>query len=120
MLYRLWLTSTGGDPITFVGFKEVRDDPGFDLWRDTTTLYVQLLAGQVDERDTPDTSGLLAPDDPRIVGAGVLRIAPLDFARQLTTFAAGGPDGGAALARFGQLFLGELWHTYAPLAGAGR
>jgi len=34
-------------PVTLVGHKQVRDDPGFDLWSDTSTLYTRLLAGDV-------------------------------------------------------------------------
>jgi cholesterol oxidase len=50
----------------------------------------------------------------------VLRIKPLDFARQLTTFRAEGPDGMRAIARFGSLFLGSLWDAYGRLAGGDR
>ncbi len=114
MRYRLWLEPDSGESFTFVGFKDVHDDPGFDLWDDTTTLYVQLLVGLI---PPDDSSGLLPADDPRVRGAGILHIKPIDFARQLTTFRAEGPDPGAAIARFGELFLGDLWGTYAGLAG---
>lgn len=42
-----------------------------------------------------------------------IRHGPAAGARQLTTFATTGPDGPAALARFGRFFLGELWDVYA-------
>jgi hypothetical protein len=45
----------------------------------------------------------------------VLRIRVRDFARQLTTFRAGGDGAGAklgALARFGTIFLGQLAEAY--------
>ncbi|MBM7502689.1 GMC oxidoreductase [Agromyces aurantiacus] len=116
MKYRLWLTTDAGTPVTFVGFKEVRDDPGFDLWEDTTTLFVQVLDGHVPPPAEVSDTGLLDPTDPAVLGAGVLRIAPLDFAEQLTTFRTTGPGGAEAMARFGSLFLGRLWSTYGRLA----
>ncbi|MCW2812111.1 MAG: FAD-dependent oxidoreductase, partial [Friedmanniella sp.] len=108
MLYRLWFHDPGGSPFTLTGFKVIRDDPGFDLWSDTTTLYTQVLAGHV---------GPGEPEDPESVrGAGVIRITPRAFARQLTTFTADGPHAARALACFGRLFAGELWAVYgAPL-----
>ena len=51
-----------------------------------------------------------------VAGAGVLRIKPLDFAKQMTTFRTTGPGGPAAVSAFGRLFLGQLWDTYAALA----
>jgi cholesterol oxidase len=116
MLYRLWFTPDSGEPLTLVGFKDIHDDPGFDLWEDTTTLFVQLLDGHVPPGDVTVETGLLPVADARVRGAGILRIAPLDFAKQLTTFAAEGPQGAEAIAEFGELFLGQLWHTYAGLA----
>lgn len=119
MVYRLHLVATSGAPLTFVGRKDVHDDPGFDLWDDTTTLHVQLLEGHRPPAEDPHEDPLLPADDEAVLGAGVLRILPLDFARQLTTFATSGPEGPAAIARFGALFLGRLWDTYAPIAREG-
>jgi cholesterol oxidase len=113
MLYRLHVSSPGGGPLTFVGFKDIHDDPGFDVWADTTTLRVQVLAGHLPQLSG---TGLLAPDDARILGAGVLQIHPLDFARQLTTFTTAGPDGAGAMVNFGELFLGSVWESYSGLA----
>jgi cholesterol oxidase len=108
MLYRLHLHDGAGHPLTLTGHKEVHDGPGFDLWADTTTLYVRLLRGFVDEADEAEAT---------VVAAGVLRIRLLDFLRQLTTFRAYGPHAKArvrALASFGRLFLGHLWDVYRP------
>ena len=41
MLYRLPFSDAGGNPLTLVGHKVVRDDPGLDLWPDTSTLYIR-------------------------------------------------------------------------------
>lgn len=136
MLYRLWLTDAAGTPVTLVGCKVIRDDPGFDLWRDTTTLTVHLLAGHAAPSDGADDAATLvrAVTDPgdrdAVIAAGTMVIRPLDFAKQLTTFRAGGARGAtvtpargaAAIAAFGALFLGELWRVYLagePAALAG-
>lgn len=107
MLYRLFFTDDRGRQLTLSGFKDVRDDPGFDLWHDTTTLYTRILEGHVAEGQDGG-----AP----IVASGIISIHMLDFLRQLTTFRVTGPtlsDRVSALTRFGRLFLGKLWDVYA-------
>jgi predicted patatin/cPLA2 family phospholipase len=107
MLYRLFFTDGTGRPLTLSGRKEIRDDPGFDLWHDTTTLYTVVLEGHV-----PEGKDAQAP----VVASGVISIHMLDFLRQLTTFRVTGPTLGdrvSALTRFGRLFLGKLWDVYA-------
>lgn len=114
MLYRLYFEAADGRPLTMTGFKLVGDDPGLDLWPDTTTLYVRLLAGHVPPG---------GDDGAEVVGAGQIHIYLLDFARQLTTFRVRGPSAAErarALALFGRLFMGRLWDTYAPPARAAR
>jgi hypothetical protein len=79
------------------------DDPGGDLWLDTTTATVTVHEGW------SETVGVPAY-------AGVVRIRLVDFLQQLTTFRVTGPTAtarAAALVRFGQLFLGKLWDVYA-------
>jgi cholesterol oxidase len=99
MHYWLHLEDGEGHPVTLKGHKVVRDDEGVDdVWRDTSTLHVELLHGHV-----------ALHGEGAAFATGVLRIKPLDFARQLTTFE-GRP---ADVARFGALFAGELWETYA-------
>jgi cholesterol oxidase len=105
MLYRLHLTDPAGDDLTFVGHKEVHDDPGLDVWPDTSTLYARILMGHTQ----PETD-----DQARVVAAGILNILVPDFAVQLTTFRAEGPRKAHAFASFGRLFLGELWAVYGP------
>ena len=34
-----------GDPLTLHGFKLIENDPGFDAWRDSTTLFTRIYAG---------------------------------------------------------------------------
>ena len=108
MHYRLLFADGVGGQHTMVGFKDVHDDPGFDVWEDTTTLFVRVISGHI----PPDG------DDGKVAAAGILKIHPVDFAQQLTTFRVSGPSIGApagALTGFNQLFLGKLWETYAKL-----
>ncbi|MGF6832620.1 cholesterol oxidase [Paenarthrobacter sp. TE4293] len=130
MLYRLWLRDPGGTPFTFTGYKLIHNEAGFDLWPDTTTLYATILRGHVPPDTAPPDTG--SPDTlgtggtghtgrpghtggaahEGSVGAGILHIRPLDFAKQLTTFRAEGPAPAAGLMTFGKLFGGELWQVY--------
>jgi cholesterol oxidase len=117
MLYRLWFTDAVGNPLTLTGFKTVRDDPGFDTWSDTSTLYVKVLGGHV----APG-----ADDAADVVATGIITIYLKDFIQQLTTFRVSGPDVSSklgAMTAFGTLFLGELWDVYgarvARAVGAG-
>ncbi len=117
MLYRLWFADAVGNPLTLTGFKTVRDDPGFDTWSDTSTLYVKVLGGHVPPGDD---------DTADVVATGIITIYLKDFIQQLTTFRVTGPDVSAkvgAMTTFGRLFLGELWDVYggrlARIVGGG-
>ncbi|MDQ3680415.1 MAG: patatin-like phospholipase family protein [Actinomycetota bacterium] len=110
MLYQLWFRDGSGRPLTLVGHKVVKDHPGFDVWSDTTTLYTRVLAGHVTLAEAEADAHTA-----EVVAAGILRIRPLAFARQLTTFRSSGPTLGSrlsALSRFGRLFVGSLWDVY--------
>jgi predicted acylesterase/phospholipase RssA len=107
MRYRLFATDPGGQPVTVSGLKHVRDDPGFDLWSDTSTLFTRVLRGHVD---------LAGEDDAEVQGAGIINVHLADFAHQLTTFeveAASDAERAEILARFGSFFMGKLWDVYA-------
>jgi cholesterol oxidase len=103
MRYRLPLVSVEGRSFFFDGFKLIHRAPPFDLWRDTTTLFVTVYEGS-------DAGGAVA-------AKGILRIAELDFARQVTTITAHdsrdelSPRG---IADFGEFFLKDLWKQYRP------
>lgn len=96
----------GGKSYYLVGKKEVRDDPGLDLWKDTTTLFTRLHEGE-------DASG-------PVVGAGVLSLGPkeiLGLASTITAQNAGSAASQAAVVlKFGRFFLGELWESYLKRA----
>ena len=102
MRYRMPLMIVDGERYCMVGFKTIHDAPGFDMWEDTTTLFITVYEGD-------DEAG-------RVAGKGILRIAINDFRRQMTTMkvvnAADQAQEAAAAARFGRFFTGELWDTY--------
>jgi len=106
MRYHLHFVSPAGEPYTLSGIKQVRDDPGCDLWSDTSTLYTEIVRGHVSIQEVPE-----AP----LVASGVLHIYVRDFLEQLSTFRVDAPtlsERASALGRFGTFFLGSLWHMY--------
>jgi cholesterol oxidase len=48
MLYRLHFHDNDGRPLTLSGYKEITDDPGADIWSDTTTMFTRILQGRVE------------------------------------------------------------------------
>jgi len=96
MQYRLAFEHDG-KPYFLDGRKHVHDDPGFDVWKDTTTLYTVLHEGS-------DDSG-------PVVGAGILGLGVEALARMMSTMRST-DDGLEPLVKFGKVFLGSLWETY--------
>jgi cholesterol oxidase len=92
----------GGQDYYLAGHKEVRDDPGFDLWSDTTTLYATLHEG-------PDKTG-------KVLGAGVLTLGIKQLAALISTIgvpnATNLADKAAVIQKFGRFFMGKLWDAY--------
>lgn len=108
MLYRLFLRGAAGESLTMTGFKEIKDDPGFDVLIDNTTLFTRILRGHVSDAEETQAEA---------VASGIIQVRPLDFLKLMTTFKADGPTAvakAAAGAQFGKLFLGKLWDVYAP------
>ncbi len=106
MRYRMKLHAEDGNTYYFDGFKEIKDDPGFDVWEDTTTLYITVHKGE-------------SASDP-VVGKGILRILPTDFIKQLTTVKVLNSTGLKqrldAKSRFVRFFTGGLYDAFvAPL-----
>jgi cholesterol oxidase len=113
MHYRLTFRDGTDHPLTLLGRKEVVGGSWRQLWKQTTTLYVRLRQGHVE--DDVDGGDIGAAGDDGLVGAGVLVISPRSFARQLTTFRVhGGSFRGRwrAFAAFVRLFVGHLWHVF--------
>lgn len=102
MVYELGFNHAGQD-YYLAGKKEVRDDTGFDLWSDTTTLYTNLHQGT--DKTAP------------VVGAGILSLGVTDLIKLVSTIkvlnAESGADKLKTVGKFGHFFMGELWDTYA-------
>jgi cholesterol oxidase len=101
MVYTMPLVADDGRRFLFEGFKQIEDDDGLDLWKDTTTLYVTVHEG--------DGSGPVA-------AKGIITIHIADFAKQLTTMKGFGGEGAldrlGALAKFGRMFAGSLNESF--------
>jgi len=101
MVYELAF-GVDGVPYYLAGKKNVHNDPGFDMWRDTTTLFTTLHRGS-------DKSGPIA-------GAGILRLGMFDLAKLLRTLHVTGAatvgERAKAVETFGRFFAGELWEEY--------
>lgn len=102
MVYELGF-ETGGRTYYLAGKKEVRDDPGFDMWPDITTCFMRLHEGA-------DQSG-------PIVGAGVIYIKREQLINLIPTIHATNTTSKTeslkVLADFGRFFMGAIWDTYA-------
>lgn len=108
MLYRLFFSDGEGNPYTMSGFKDVKDDPGFDpteIWKDTSTLYTRILRGRVSAEEEANAE---------VVASGIIIILKADFAKQMTTFKAEGPNRIGAMIKFNKLFMGSLQEVYGP------
>lgn len=101
MVYELGFNHQGQE-YYLAGKKEVRDDPGFDLWTDTTTLFTQLHQGT--DKNGP------------VVGAGILSLGVKDLLKLVSTVtvlnAQSSKEKAATVAKFGKFFMGELWDSY--------
>jgi cholesterol oxidase len=107
MWYRMKLHSAEGGTYYFEGYKRIQNRQGFNVWRDTTTLFITVHRG--DNKEGP------------VVGTGILKIAPRDFLTQLTTmrvFNAANPSERLRLtAEFGKFFAGRLFEVYVRSRG---
>jgi len=101
MKYNMQLNTYDGKQYYFNGFKKVDGDAWFDLWHDTTVLYITVY------EDAVQTN---------IVGKGILKIAAQDFATQMATMKALNTtnmlDTLNALKSFSELFSEEIVSTY--------
>lgn len=102
MRYRLAFRGEDGKPYLLQGFKELRDDDGFDVWGDATTLFVTIRKGWSDDAD--------------VLGQGIISIKIADLWRQIASIRArNSPNLSTGLrwvGRFGRFFFGSLWDTY--------
>jgi hypothetical protein len=106
MRYELRLRGPAGRAYELEGFKLVENDPGYDSWSDTTTLFIRIR------------------QDGEPLAVGVLQISPPAFLRQLTTFRGIARTRRAkcgAVARYLKYFAMCTARTYGgPPAGGAR
>jgi cholesterol oxidase len=99
-----------GKAYYLAGRKEVRDDPGFDLWSDTTTLFTTLHEGS-------DRTGPVA-------GAGILRLGVGELLKLVRSIRATNTrsleESARVVQRFGAFFLRSLWESYGPKRDASE
>ncbi len=105
MEYFLKVIAESGKIYNSEGYKIIHDDGGFDLWSDTTTLYISIY-----ECDTFKRS---------LVGKGVLNIYPQDFLRQISTLRITNAKNIKQYLQittsFGRFFAGELFDIYGKI-----
>ncbi|MDT5304325.1 MAG: cholesterol oxidase, partial [Mycobacterium sp.] len=110
MDYAATLVTAAGDNYFLKGHKNIRDDRGFDMWDDTTTLFADLYKGE-------DEHG-------QLVARGILKISVADFTKQLRSMRVTGTHDLSeiveAKARFGRSFAAELAHVYGGVASPSR
>jgi cholesterol oxidase len=102
MRYRMKLHAEEGQVYYFDGFKHIHDDPGFDIWKDTTTLFITVFDGE--DKEAP------------VLGKGILKIRVNDFRKQMTTLESTGVNGRAdklkSQAKFVKLFSENIVDIY--------
>lgn len=102
MQYSAQLISQEGQQYFFDGFKDVYNDKGVDVWKDTTTLFISVYEG--------DSSSN------RLLGKGKLHIELADFIKQLKTIKAinapSKKQGLTAVSKFARFFAGNVYQTY--------
>ena len=101
MRYLLPFTDAEGHACVLEGFKDVQHDGFFNVWQATSTLYFTVRRAH--KNALPLTTG-------------VMRIAPQDFLRQLTTLRVRGVatkmEQVSTLANFGVMFAGTLLQVF--------
>jgi cholesterol oxidase len=102
MRFSLPVTGADGQPYFPDEVKAIQDDPGQDVWRDTTRLFTFVYRGT-------------STDHP-LLSRGIMRVSWADFLQQLASFrvhhAATREAKQLALQTFGDFFFGELWAPY--------
>jgi cholesterol oxidase len=90
MFYRIPFTDPAGKPLTMLGHKTLRDDPGFDVWEDITTLFVQMYDGHTAGHDFTRPTGDAPEWPPGHFAKGIIHISLRDGIRSGLSFDAPG------------------------------
>jgi cholesterol oxidase len=108
MIYQIHACNPQGELLTLVGQKQIQHNAVFDLWQDTTTLFVNVFRGHVD----PDNSA-----QAELWATGIVGLDLGDFIQVLRSLRATDAKGDISiegLAGFGGFFAGKLWDVYGP------
>ena len=102
MKYTMNIHSEEGKDYFFYGYKLINDDKGFQLWKDTSTLYITIHDG--------------ADETSPVLGKGILVIEAADFAKQMTTMkvlnTSSAWESLKIMTAFGKYFSGSLYDIY--------
>lgn len=113
MTYAINVQSTDNKFYHYRGHKFIEDDKGFDMWRDTTTLLVNVY-----EEEHSLGMDYIPPKD-KVIGCAVVYIGLTDFITQLTTMTVTNTTGPVEslkyLAKFGKYFAGSLFDVYGKI-----
>ncbi len=108
MYYQVYGVTPQGEPLTFVGEKQVQHTAPFDLWHDTTTLFVNVFRGHVDPSQ---------PAQATLWATGIISLGLSEFMhvlRGLRATDARGENSAIGMRAFGEFFAGKLWDVYGP------
>jgi cholesterol oxidase len=90
MMYNLNLSATDGTKYRFKGHKLIKNGRVSDAWEQTTNLYVTVYLREEGEKDDFDQDNVSQEEEEeetrKVLGRGVLKMKPLEFLRQMTTF----------------------------------
>jgi hypothetical protein len=90
MFYRIPFADGAGRPLTMLGHKVLRDDPGLDMWEDITTLFIRIYEGHVAGRDFTRPAGDTPEWPPGPTAMGIIHISLRDGIASGLSFAAPG------------------------------
>ena len=102
MKYSMKMISEEGEQYYLEGFKMIHNDPGFDLWEDTTTLFITIYEGN-------NHAG-------SILAKGILKIKPDDLRKQMKTIDvtnASESDCVKWKLKFSKFFSGNIFDIYS-------
>ncbi|MER7719727.1 hypothetical protein ABTX99_22775 [Streptomyces flaveolus] len=130
LVYTLPFTSVCGTPYVLHGVKRLTGGSPCRLWPETTALDVRVVAATQRATETSTTPDERTPDERvvdgpvtgpgGVVAEGELRIGPVAFLRQLTTFRGTGPGAGRAAGAFLLDFAAHLARLYADPRSSSR
>jgi hypothetical protein len=102
MKYRMVMHTEECKSFYFYGYKMVRDDKGFDMWKDTCTLFITIH--ETEDETSP------------VLGKGIIVIKTADFIKQMTTMkvlhAKSEMEKLKVMTQFGKYFSGSLYEIY--------